>query len=114
MDSAELFGEMRDRHSRHLVYEGPYRLLRRRRVSSELAAVLKAFEEWRQRIYRFDNRRGASVVLYKPLSGQRMRWDLIPARFVSDDPFSFRYQGGVAANLSWRQVQRILDDIRED
>jgi hypothetical protein len=114
MENAELLAELRDRHSRHLVYEGPYRLLRRRTVSQELAAVLKAFEEWRQRIYRFDNRFGASVVLYQPINGGRMRWDLIRARFLGDDPFSFHYDGGIAANLSWREVQRILDRIRED
>jgi hypothetical protein len=126
MESADLFAELRDRHSRHLVYEGPYRLLRRRageagrgrerslQLTQELSSVLKAFEEWRQRIYRFDNRYGASVVLYQPLSGKRMRWDLIRARFLGDDPFAFQYQGGIASNLSWREVQRILDNIRED
>ena len=113
MDSAELFAEMRDRHSRHLVYEGPYRLTRWQKLSEDLAHILEAFEEWRQRIYRFDNRFGASVVLYQPLGDRRMRWDLIPTRFMGDDPFAFRYQGGVSANLSWREVQRILDGIRE-
>ena len=114
MDRAELFAELRDRHSRHLVYEGPYRLARRRPVPSELAGILKFFEEWRQRIYRFDNRSGASVVLYQPINGGRMRWDLVPARFLGEDPFSFNYDGGIASNLSWREVQGLLDRIRED
>lgn len=124
MESADLFVELRDRHSRHLVYEGPYRLQRRRaqarerrqvaQIAQELASVLKAFEEWRQRIYRFENRYGASVVLYQPINGGRMRWDLIRTRFLGDDPFAFSHQGGVASNLSWREVQRILDSIRED
>jgi hypothetical protein len=114
MESAELFAELRDRHSRHLVYEGPYRLLRWRGVPKEFAGILNAFEEWRQRIYRFDNRYGASVVLYQPLAGKGMRWDLIRARFLGDDPFSFNYDGGIASNLTWREVQRILDGIRED
>lgn len=96
----------------HLVYEGPYRLTRWHKVAEELAYIVKAFEEWRQRIYRFDNRKGASVVLYQPINGRRMRWDLIPARFMGEDPFEFHYQGGVASNLSWREVQRLLDDIR--
>lgn len=113
MDGSELFAEMRDRHSRHLIYEGPYRLTRWQRVSEELAAVLQAFEEWRQRIYRFDNRLGASVVLYQPVSGRGMRWDLVGARFLGKDPFAFQYEGGIRSNLSWREVQRILDDIRE-
>lgn len=113
MESADLFAELRDRHSHHLVYEGPYRL-QRRTVAKELASVLKAFEEWRQRIYRFDNRYGASVVLYQPLNGSRMRWDLVRARFLGEDPFAFQYEGGIASNLSWREVQRILDGIRED
>ncbi|MEX2535954.1 MAG: hypothetical protein WD273_10215 [Trueperaceae bacterium] len=114
MENADLLGELRDRHSRHLVYEGPYRLVRRRTVSEELAAVLRAFEEWRQRIYRFENRFGASVVLYQPLNDRGMRWDLVRARFLGDDPFAFHYEGGIASNLSWREVQRILDGIRED
>lgn len=113
MDSAQLFAELRDRHSRHLVYEGPYRLLRRRTVSEEFAAIVKFFEEWRQRIYRFDNRFGASVVLYSPMNGGKMRWDLIRTRFQGDDPFAFNYDGGIASNLSWREVQGILDRIRE-
>lgn len=114
MENAELLAEMKDRHSRHLVYEGPYRLVRRRTVAEELASVLKFFEEWRQRIYRFENRYGASVVLYQPINGGRMRWDLIRARFPGEDPFSFNYDGGIASNLSWREVQGILDRIRED
>ncbi|MEX2543123.1 MAG: hypothetical protein WD314_15050 [Trueperaceae bacterium] len=114
MESAELLAELRDRHSRHLVYEGPYRLQGRRTIAQELTSVLKAFEEWRQRIYRFENRLGASVVLYQPINRRGMRWDLIKTRFPGDDPFSFHYQGGIANNLSWREVQRILDGIRED
>jgi hypothetical protein len=141
MESAELLAELGDRHSRHLVYEGPYRLLRRRptnqaqgrrqatgiesdaerewsshtaQMFNDLGAVLKAFEEWRQRIYRFDNRFGASVVLYQPLNRRGFRWDLIRTRFMGDDPFAFHYDGGIAANLTWREVQRILDRIRED
>lgn len=114
MESAELLAELGDRHSRHLVYEGPYRLVRRRTVSEELAAVMRAFDEWRQRIYRFDNRFGASVVLYRPLDTKAMRWDLVRTRFLGDDPFAFHYDGGIAANLNWREVQRILDGIRED
>ena len=114
MDSAELLAELRDRHSRHLVYEGPYRLLRRRSVPEELAGIVRFFEEWRQRIYRFENRFGASVVLYQPLNGGRLRWDLIRARFQGDDPFAFNYDGGTASNLTWRQVQGLLDRIRQD
>lgn len=112
MDGAELFTEMQDRHVRHLVYDGPYRLLRRRPLPPELADLQEFFRDWRQRIYRFDNRLGASVVLYLPMGGARMRWDLVPARFSTDDPFAFNYQGGVEANLSWREVQRLLDRIR--
>lgn len=119
MDAAELFNEFRDRHADHLVYEGPYRLAvaeeAKRELRRELRSVLNLFDDWRQRVYRFDNAYGASVVLYRPLNAKPMRWDLIATRFLSDghdDPFAFRYADGVARNLRWRDVQRFLDRIK--
>jgi|GEM_PF-3411071 len=112
MDAAELLSEFRDRHIHHLVYEGPYRLHTGQEIPRELAALLEFFEEWRQRIYRFENHYGASVVLYRPLSRPGMRWDLIVTEFLGEDPFAFRYAAGVTPNLTWRDVQGILDRIK--
>ena len=110
MDEAELIFEISDRHQDHLVYEGEYRLLTNAR---EIYRPLKAlFDDWRQRIYRFENGFGASVVFYRPISRSLMTWDLVAARFVGNDPFDFRYATGVRSNLRWREVQRLLDDIK--
>lgn len=114
MNAAELFAEFDDRHRRHLVYDGPYRLTRRQRLERELAELLALFDDWRQRIYRFENSLGASVVLYRPLSAPAMRWDLIVTRFEGHDPFAFRYQGPPTSGLRWREVQRLLDRIKAD
>ncbi len=110
MDEVELISEISDRHSEHLIYDGEYRLLASTR---EVYPLLKSFfDDWRQRIYRFENDFGASVVFYRPLSRSLMTWDLVAARFVGNDPFDFRYATGVRSNLRWREVQRLLDDIK--
>ena len=110
MDEAELLFEIGDRHREHLVYAGEYRLLA---LARESVGPLRAFlDDWRQRIYRFENDFGASVVFYRPLERSTMTWDLVAARFVSGDPFDFRYAAGVRSNLRWREVQRLLDDIK--
>ena len=110
MDELELFHELKDRHKRHLVYDGDYTFLR---AAKELYRPLKnLFNDWRQRIYRFENNLGASVVLYTPLSNEQMTWDLVLARFNGHDPFDFNYADGVTSKLHWRDVQTILDDIK--
>lgn len=109
---AELVQEFDDRHLPHLVYDGPYRLAHRARLERELAELLKLFADWRQRIYRFDNSYGASVVLYRPLGVPAMRWDLIVTRFEGIDPFAYRYDSATANDLRWREVQRLLDRIK--
>jgi hypothetical protein len=111
MDDHELLGELRDRHADHLVYEGPYRL-GAAAPPDAVDAVLSLFDDWRQRIYRFDNRFGASVILYQPVGRTRMRWDLVVARFLGQDPFDFRYTDGVAQDLRWRDIQGFLDRIK--
>ncbi|UCH25783.1 MAG: hypothetical protein JSV66_17960 [Trueperaceae bacterium] len=113
MDAAELFGEFQDRHIAHLVYEGPYRLHRRAEAQQDLFTLLRFFEDWRQRIYRFENRLGASAVLYQPLHQARMRWDLIITEVLGEEPFAFRYADSVKRNLKWDDVQSILDGIKE-
>lgn len=112
MNAADLLSEFDDRHRSHLVYDGPYRLTRRERLERELAELLSLFGDWRQRIYRFENGRGASAVLYRPLSAPAMRWDLIVTRFEGRGPFAFRYQGAPRSGLRWREVQRLLDRIK--
>lgn len=112
MNTTDLLSEFDDRHRSHLVYEGPYRLTSRERLGRELAGLLELFDDWRQRIYRFENSYGASVVLYRPLTAPSMRWDLIAARFEGHGPFAFRYQGAPANDLRWREVQRLLDRIK--
>ncbi len=114
MDASELLFEFEDRHVDHLVYEGPYRLLADEELERAYADLVRLFEEWRQRIYRFDNDLGASAVLYRPLTQRRMRWDLMVARFRGNDPFAFVTTGGIRRDLRWRDVQRILDGIRTD
>lgn len=113
MDARELLHEFDDRHLHHLVYDGPYRLTGRSRLEHELSGLLRLFADWRQRIYRFENSYGASVVLYRPLGAAGMRWDLIATRFDGRDPFEFRYAGATANDLRWREVQRLLDRIKE-
>lgn len=110
MDEVELLYEISDRHQDHLVYDGEYRLLLE--AGAAYRPLKALFDDWRQRIYRFENDLGASVVFYRPLSRSRMTWDLIVARFVGGDPFDFRYATGVRSNLRWREVQRMLDDIK--
>ena len=112
MQMAELFQEFDDRHLHHLVYDGPYRLASEAILGRELTGLLKLFDDWRQRIYRFDNSYGASVVLYRPLTAPTMRWDLITTRFEGLDPFAFRYASAAANDLRWREVQRLLDRIK--
>ena len=111
MDLTELMGEFRDRHVDHLVYEGPYRLgvtIAREEVDE----ILTLFDDWRQRIYRFENRFGASVILYQPLGRDGMRWDMVVARFMGHDPFDFQYADGVMHDLRWRDIQGRLDRIK--
>lgn len=112
MQMAELFQEFDDRHLHHLVYDGPYRLTSEAVLERELTGLLKLFDDWRQRIYRFDNSYGASVVLYQPLSTPTMRWDLIATRFEGVDPFAFHYHSAAANDLRWREVQGLLDRIK--
>lgn len=111
MDATDLLGELRDRHVDHLVYEGPYRL-GAVAPREEIDPLLSLFDDWLQRIYRFENRYGASVVLYRPVGRNRMRWDLVVARFLGQDPFDFRYADGVAQDLNWRDIQGFLDRIK--
>jgi hypothetical protein len=106
MDEVELFNEFQDRHSSHLIYEGEYHLPS---VATSLECL---FSDWRQRVYRFDNSLGASVVFYQPLTKNIMTWDLVLAKFFGHEPFDFRYTGGMRSNLRWREVQELLDHIR--
>ncbi len=114
MDASELLLEFEDRHADHLVYEGPYRLLAEEALERADDDLARLFEEWRQRIYHFDNDLGASAVLYRPMSRRRMRWDLMLARFRGREPFAFVTTGSIRRDLRWRDVQRILDRIRTD
>lgn len=107
-----LLREFEDRHADHLVYEGPYRLVHDDALARAYADLARLFSEWRQRVYHFDNELGASVVLYRPMGRNRMRWDVMVARFLGDDPFAFRTRGTVRSDLPWPQVQRLLDSIR--
>lgn len=108
MDEVELFFEFQDRHSSYLIYEGEYHLPV---VASPLENL---FSDWRQRVYRFENSLGASVVFYQPLTKPKMTWDLVLAKFFGDEPFDFRYGGVMRSNLRWREVQEFLDRIREE
>jgi len=114
MDASELLYEFVDRHADFLVYEGPYRLLADEALERAYADLARLFQEWRQRIYHFDNDLGASAVLYRPLTRRRMRWDLMVARFEGEGPFAFVATGALRSDLRWREVQRILDSIRRD
>ena len=110
MDELELIYEVSDRHTQNLVYAGEYRLLG---AAKDLYRPLKnLFNDWRQRVYRFENGLGASVILYQPLTHNAMTWDLVTAQFVGDDPFDFRYADGINSNLRWREVQQMLDKIK--
>lgn len=112
MDASELLSEFTDRHADRLVYEGPYRLVRGAEAEELPREVERLFAEWRQRLYRFDNALGASVVLYRPLARRAMTWDLVLARFPARDPLAFETRGGVRRHLRWREVQALLDRIR--
>ena len=109
MDEVELIGEITDRHRDHLVYAGSYQLLG---GQASAQAFKNVFDDWRQRIYRFENDLGASVVFYRSLGAQRMTWDLVVAKFIGEEPFDFRYADAVNANLRWREVQQWLDRIK--
>lgn len=112
MDDALLKAELRDRHEAHLVYSGQYRLFRHAFQDPSIVSLKQLFSSWRQRIYRFDNDYGASVVLYDTLSKKkRMTWDMVFTWFVGDDPFAFQAQS-ITSNLKWQQVQVILDEIK--
>ena len=114
MDAAELLSEFRDRHADHLVYEGPYHLPAAPEARSALEGLAHLFDDWRQRVYSFENALGASVVLYRPLGRRRMRWDLVVARFFAepdDDPFAFRHDRTIS-DLRWSEVQATLDRIK--
>lgn len=114
MDAAELIAEFRDRHAPHLIYEGPYRLPAAPSARSALGGLAHLFDDWRQRVYSFDDEVGASVVLYRPLGRDRMRWDVVVAEFFAspeEDPFAFRHARTVP-DLRWAEVQRTLDRIK--
>lgn len=112
MEAPDLLYEFSDRHADSLVYEGPYRLLADEALQRAYTDLLRLFEEWRQRIYHFENDLGASAVLYRPLTRTRMRWDVVITRFQGQDPFAFVSTGRLRRDLRWRDVQRILDSIR--
>lgn len=111
MDDALVIAELSDRHKAHLVYSGQYRLFRHAFQDPSIASLKQLFSSWRQRIYRFDNDYGASVVLYDPSKKKRMTWDMVFTWFVDDDPFAFQAQS-ITSNLKWQQVQVILDEIK--
>ncbi len=116
MDASELFAEFRDRHAPDLIYEGPYRLPSTPGAAPALAGLTHLFDDWRQRVYAFTRRRGASVVLYRPLGRRTLRWDLVVAEFLAvpeEHPFAFRHSETLA-DLDWRQVQDVLDRIKAD
>ncbi|MGL4610474.1 MAG: hypothetical protein ACRCYY_12480 [Trueperaceae bacterium] len=106
MDELELLLEFQDRHKDFLIYEGSYHLP----TPAELLERL--FVDWRQRVYRFENNLGASVVFYQPLTKPVMTWDVVLAKFFGDDPFDFKYGSGVRSNVRWRDVQQFLDHIK--
>ena len=107
MDECELIFEVTDRHDEHLVYRGAYRLL-----GAGTEALQTLFADWQQRIYRFENNLGASVIFYPSAGRANMTWDLVTARFVGGDPFDFRYADSVSSKLRWREVQQQLDSIK--
>ena len=110
MDELELLFELDDRHKQNLVYQGEYRL---KVLAKDLYAPFKTlFDDWQQRIYRFENDLGASVVLYNPLSTRGLTWDFVLARFKGEDPFDFAYADGVTSGLDWREVQQRLDELK--
>jgi hypothetical protein len=112
MEEFELLYELNDRHEAYLIYEGEYRFLTTKEENYRILRQL--FDDWRQRIYRFENNLGASVVLYQPIARPTMTWDLVIAQFVSNDPFDFKYADKVASNLRWRDVQQFLDKIKAE
>ena len=110
MDELELLFELDDRHHNHLVYEGEYRL---KLLAKDIYSPFKSlFDDWQQRIYRFENDLGASVVLYNPLNKATLTWDFVLAKFRGEDPFDFVYADGVTSGLEWREVQQRLDSIK--
>ncbi len=110
MDELELLYELNDRHQDHLVYTGEYRLLG---ISWDTYRPLQGlFEDWRQRIYRFENDLGASVVFYQSLGRSRMDFDLVLAKFTGGDAFDFHYADKVNSRLRWRDIQKLLDHIK--
>jgi hypothetical protein len=110
---AELLGELSDRHAAYLVYDGAYRLKPwSQEVAAEVEALVKLFQGWRQRVYRFENDYGASVVLYEPVFSRRLAWDLMLARFFGRGPFTFDYADGPVSGLEWAEVQGLLDEIK--
>ena len=109
MDEFELIHEFEDRHAKHLIYEGAYCLVKSEPFYEPLKIL---FQDWRQRIYRFDGDIGASLILYKPLSRNLMTWDLVLAQFFGEKPFDFKLNSQMLSNLRWREVQSLLDRIK--
>lgn len=109
MDEFELIHEFEDRHLAYLIYEGAYCLAKPEPFYEPLKTL---FKDWRQRIYRFDDDIGASVILYKPVSKNTMTWDIMLAQFFGEQPFDFKHSNQILSNLAWREVQRWLDYIK--
>ena len=107
MDELKLLYEFEDRHADYLIYEGDYQL-----AQSIDESVKKLFQDWRQRVYRFEHDLGASVVLYQPMYQQCMTWDLVLTRFFGEAPFEFIRLNVLRTNLHWRDVQKVLDKIK--
>lgn len=108
MDELKLLYEFEDRHAENLVYEGAYQLSPLRLDET----LVNLFNDWRQRVYRFDNNAGASVVLYTPVNSQIMTWDLVLTSFFGEQAFDFKQLNVLRPNLHWRDVQRLLDNIK--
>ncbi|CAN5597805.1 hypothetical protein BH24DEI1_BH24DEI1_19550 [soil metagenome] len=111
MNEADLLRELGDRHAEYLVYDGNFRLGYGPEANSE-QSLARLFKGWRQKIYRFDNDYGASVIFYQRVFSGKMAWDLMMARFFSRDPFTFRYADAPMSDLRWTQIQALLDDIK--
>ncbi len=109
MDEFELIHEFEDRHLKHLVYEGAYCLVKPEPFYEPLKTL---FKDWRQRIYRFEDDIGASVILYKPVSRNAMTWDIVMAQFFGENPFDFKQSNQIVSNLAWLEVQKLLDRIK--
>lgn len=95
----------------YLVYDGHFRFGYGAEAKLELG-LARLFSDWRQKIYRFDNDYGASVLLYQRVFSGKMAWDLMVARFLGQDPFTFRYADAPMSDLRWPQIQDLLDDIK--